>query len=187
MAAPNRTETHNLSREELRSRFNAVMKLSSSEAPRSVVEVAAAALLLESGLLSRERIVLHYLLADVPEGYVEHAEEALRHIILAASTMVDTEIMMDLLAHEDKLQLFLKRSIAAMDAIHGPPDAAIKNDISLDGAPSYDPKTSLLLKDLLGRLRSAHKAAETAPEEAPPKAKETGGNVPDANIVPEPI
>lgn len=51
------------------------------------MEKSAAALLLEPGLLSREQSVLHCLLTDVPEGYVEHAEEALRHANLAISTM----------------------------------------------------------------------------------------------------
>ncbi|KAK1513814.1 hypothetical protein CABS01_07220 [Colletotrichum abscissum] len=87
MATPNGTEPPNFGREELESRFNSVMTLSRSEAPRALVQQAAAALLLESGLLSREQSLLHSLLTHVPEGYVEHAEEALRHANLAASTM----------------------------------------------------------------------------------------------------
>ncbi|EXF86185.1 hypothetical protein CFIO01_02244 [Colletotrichum fioriniae PJ7] len=143
-----------------------------------------------------------------PEGYFEHAEEALRHANLAISTMsildhgmwddaeplitvletslekarnfktvIDRvvkervlvsllppiQLMVNLITNEDKLKLFLERSIAAMDAIHGPPQAATKNNICLDGAPAYDPEASLLLKDLLARLRSANKAPEAAP------------------------
>ncbi|KAI3548726.1 hypothetical protein CSPX01_02749 [Colletotrichum filicis] len=236
MATPNGTEPPNFGREELESRFNSVMTLSRSEAPSSHVEKAAAALLLEPRLDSRKQSVLHSLLIDSPEGYVEHAEEALRHanlVMLAMSILhsgmsddaqpmitilemslekarrckaivdravkeevVDTGVMMYLLAHEDELQLFLKRYIAAMNAAHGPPRTAPKDDVSLDGAPACDPETSSLLSRLSARLRFAKEATEAAsedpdsedaatPENSTSKVQETSGNIPDAAIKPE--
>ncbi|KAK0381161.1 hypothetical protein CLIM01_01518 [Colletotrichum limetticola] len=112
------------------------------------------------------------------------------------STLLSFEVMMDLLAHEGELQLFLKRYIAAMDAAHGPPRTAPKDDVSLDGAPAYDPETSLLLSRLSARLRFAKEATEAAsedsdpedaatPENTTPKVQETSGNIPDAAIKPE--
>ncbi|KAK1446634.1 hypothetical protein CCUS01_12267 [Colletotrichum cuscutae] len=216
MATPNGTEPPNFGREQLESRFNSVMTLFRSGAPSSHVEKAAAALLLEPRLDSRKQTVLHSLLIDSPEGYVEHAEEALRHVdlvMLAVSILhpgmsddaqplitilemslekarrckaivdravkeevVDTEVMMYLLAHEGDLQLFLKRYIAAMDAAHGPPRTAPKDDVSLDGAPAYDPETSLLLSRLSARLRFAKEATETASEDPDPEDAATPEN-----------
>lgn len=43
------------------------------------MEIAATNLLKEPGLVSKEQTVLHALLIDTAEGYVEHAEEAVRH------------------------------------------------------------------------------------------------------------
>lgn len=100
--------------------------------------------------------------------------------------------MMELLADEGKLQLFLMRSIAAMDAAHGPPRTAPKYVLSLSRAPAYDLETTSLLRGLMARLQFANKGAEATPEEAapeetPPNAKETGGKVPDAKIEPDSI
>lgn len=58
--------------------------------------------------------------------------------------------MLGLLAKKGELKLFLERSLATT------------GDISPGGQPAYDAETTLLLKDLIARLRPADEAAKTS-------------------------
>ncbi|KAL0766940.1 hypothetical protein CaCOL14_010511 [Colletotrichum acutatum] len=120
MATPNGTESPNLRREELDTRFNSILLLANVGHHHGGKEAHKG---------GRDKVIVDRAVNE---------------------RMVEPEVMLGLLANKGELKLFLKRSIAAMGGV------------SLDRQPAYDAETSLLLKDLIARLRPTDKAAEAA-------------------------
>ncbi|KAK7456607.1 hypothetical protein Landi51_01883 [Colletotrichum acutatum] len=150
MATPNGTESPNLRREELDTRFNSILLLANGRAlgrgpstPRVIQVLRFALRAFQVG----SRAVGHH------HGGKEAHKGGRDKVIVDRAVnerMVEPEVMLGLLANKGELKLFLKRSIAAMGGV------------SLDRQPAYDAETSLLLKDLIARLRPTDKAAEAA-------------------------